>query len=524
MALRDAAYEVRRGLHILRALTVFGVRILVERLRKPKEARKLLPGRVRQLFDDLGLTYVKFGQFLAMRFDLLPADICRSLEELFENVRPIPFEQVRMVVERELNRPLETSFSTFSREPLASASIAQVHEATTAGGERVAVKVQRHGIRELFLADMRILRRFASAADALRLTGTISMRETIDEFSKYTIPELDFVQEGNHADRLRVNASNEVIPRVYWDLTTPRLLTLEFIEGVSLGALWSARRSGNEAWIQRMLPDLSLDRTLHNLAVACLHQLFTTGFFHGDPHPGNILIQRQHRVAMVDFGIFGELRDRDRKLLRLYLEHLALGEFERSFQYYSQLFEPTAATDFPSFKRQTLGLMRHWYRLVRNPQSAPAERLASRFSDEMSLVVRNNRMRMDMNNLLFWRVLIILDSVAVQSAAHFNLLAEMRAFFEQTRAREFMEGLSFAADPEWLVPALGVLREGPARATAIVRSLSQADGAKVRVILGGDRRSIWGDRVIMAIVILSGILAAVATWSAGRLGEWHRFP
>src|SRR5690349_10057042 len=125
MAWRDAAYELRRGFHLVHGLASFGAWLLAQKIARPAEARGLLPARIRQLFDDLGLTYVKFGQFLAMRFDLLPADICRSLEELFENVRPIPFEQVRMVVEQELRGPLELSYSVFEREPLASASIAQ---------------------------------------------------------------------------------------------------------------------------------------------------------------------------------------------------------------------------------------------------------------------------------------------------------------------------------------------------------------------------------------------------------------
>src|SRR4051812_10157871 len=137
MAWRDAEYEARRAFHVSLVLAVFTFRGIRDRLSRPRDARSLLPGRVRQLFDDLGLTYVKFGQFLAMRFDLLPADICRSLEQLFENVRPISFAQVRMVVEEQLRRPLEDAFATFTREPLASASIAQVHEATLASGQRL---------------------------------------------------------------------------------------------------------------------------------------------------------------------------------------------------------------------------------------------------------------------------------------------------------------------------------------------------------------------------------------------------
>jgi len=521
MAWRDSVLDSKRAAALLDTLIRFGTAVLFEHIRKRAFRRATLAHRLRRALEHLGLTYVKLGQFLALRFDLLPADVCRELESLFENVRAEPFERIRSVVESELGAPIAVLFAAFGDSPLASASIAQVHEAVLADGTRVAVKVQRPGIARLFAADMRILRRAAAIADSLRLFRAVSLVEAVDQFWIYTSQELDFVGEGRAADRLRANrTSREVIPRVYWEFTTPRLLTLEFVDGVSIGALIGAYVSGGLPAVRERLPRIALEQVLHNLAFASLHQLFVTGFFHGDPHPGNILVLDDNRVAFVDFGIYGELTARDRELLRSFLEYLALGDFERSFHSYSRLFDTTERTDFAAFKRETMRLMQSWFRLSRDPRNPAEHRLAARFSDEMSLLVRKNYLRMSMETLLFWRVLVILDATALRFSAHFDLLRELRSFFQQERIADLARALSPASTAERAALLAGFTTEAPGQASRLISTLfherQATSGVEVHM-----RPSTRGQGIAGAVVTVAAAIGIAALplpgWSIAAL-------
>jgi ubiquinone biosynthesis protein len=431
--------------------------------------------RLRSTLEYLGPTFIKFGQFLAVRFDLLPFDVCRSLEALFENVQRLSFDDVRGMIESELRAPLATVFPSFESDPVAAASLAQVHVARTADGVKVAVKVQRPRVAETIRTDLRIMRRLAQLADALGAFGAVSSTEMIDQFVYYAQREVDFVEEGRTADVLRRNAAyGEIIPVVYWDFTTSKILTLEFIEGVSLAELADRARTGQIDAIRDRLPRLQLPRVLHNMAASALHQLFVSGFFHGDPHPGNIIVCADNRIALVDFGIAGYLTERDRQLLRRFLGFLALGNFDESFRHYAQLFQPTEDTDLASFRRQAIALMRQWRRLASDASVAPELRLAGRFSDRMSTLVRTHRLRMSMDTLLFWRVLITLDSTALRFTAHFDLLHELRTFFLGTQVDDFMQAFTAQVAPD---RQLAEVRERLADGIRAGEVLRQATGS-----------------------------------------------
>ena len=307
----DALLDLRRAGTLLRVAIKYG---LAPRLRNGRggaaqaEAANDPGVRLRLALEALGMTYLKLGQYLAMRQDLISADLSRELQKLFERVTPASFEDVRGMVEAELGGPIEQFYREFRREPIAAASVAQVHEAQLLNGQRVAVKVQRPDVRRIFYADIRNLRRFAALIDASGLTGTVPIQGLVDEFAAWTERELDFALEGATADRLRANALPfEYSPLVYWELTTPRVLTMELIEALSVAEIARLFEAGGEAAIRARLPNLDLRLALKHFATACLHQIFDKRFFHGDPHPGNIMIRDDNTVVFVDFGIFGEL-------------------------------------------------------------------------------------------------------------------------------------------------------------------------------------------------------------------------
>jgi ubiquinone biosynthesis protein len=390
--------------------------------------------RVRRAIEELGLTYLKLGQFLALRYDVLPREVCEELNSLFENVAPMPPDLATAIVERELGAPLATAFAEFEREPIAAASVAQVHRATLRGGERVAVKVQRAGIRRVFVADTRNLAVFAGIADLLGVAGKLSVRGMLGEFTKWTLRELDFTGEGRVADRLAENAQwFLIVPRVYWELTTSRVLTMEFIDGVSASRLAELLQTGGLDAVRRELPGFDLGLALHRFSDASLKQLFVDGFFHGDPHPGNIIFRSESTVAFVDFGIFGSLRPDELAVVIGQIENLALGNLQASLRYYAKQLAPTEDTDYERFKRESMRTLRGWYENALDPESPVSERHLARFTGEMIDVSRRNALRYGFNYLLFWRALNNLNATIWLIDPSYDLLGGLRSFFRRYR-------------------------------------------------------------------------------------------
>ncbi|WP_299717141.1 AarF/UbiB family protein [Tardiphaga sp.] len=391
-----------------------------------------VPVRIRLAIERLGTTYLKLGQFMAMRFDLLPREICDELQRLFENVPPLPFDTVRAVVEAELGAPLADLFSGFDPQPIGAASIAQVHSARNHRGERLAVKIQRPDIDRVFEADMRILGRLARAVDWFGWFPSLVLNDMVAEFATFTRRELDFVLEGRTAERLRSYATTaETVPRIYWTMTTRKVLTMEFIEGLSIAEAGRRLQRGEAATIHTALPHFFLDEALHNLAFASLHQFFGTGFFHADPHPGNILLLADSRVAFIDFGIFGMLSREKREWLAGYTENLAVGNIDTAYRYYAKLSTPTGRTDLEAFRRETKAVLSEWYQSSLRANTALSERHIGKVIGDITDILRRHSVRVDLDTLLFWRAAIALDSSALSLSADFDLMREMRYYFRQ---------------------------------------------------------------------------------------------
>lgn len=268
---------------------------------KPRGRRKdtflTAPERLRTVLEDLGPTYVKLGQLLSTRPDLLPADYIRELEKLQDSVPPFPFEDVQRVLEEEGLRAEEV-FSHFSEKPMASASIGQVHEAVLKTGEKVVVKVQRPGISRIIENDLEILYELVGVLEKRTSWGRLyQLSDILDEFANALRREMDFAQEGRNADKFRENFrgnGNVLIPKVYWEYTSRRVLVLEYIGGVKVSEFEQLVRAG-----------FDLKQVANHIVEALFQQIYEHGFFHADPHPGNIAIAPGEKVVFYDFGQVG---------------------------------------------------------------------------------------------------------------------------------------------------------------------------------------------------------------------------
>lgn len=263
----------------------------------PEAQRASTARRFRMLLNDLGPTFVKLGQILSTRGDLLPAEVIEELAMLQDQVDPIPLEQVHAQIRESLGREVDELFAKIEPVPLAAASIAQVHRAVTLSGEEVAVKVQRPGIAERIDSDLTVLRSLARLLEAVvEETGVYTPTGIVDEFDRAIHEELDFINEASNIRAFLANHTERPylkIPRVYEELSSRRVLTLEFISGVKISHAQLAKE--DRETLARHLLDGSF------------RQLFEDGLFHGDPHPGNLLVLEGNRLALLDFGVVGRL-------------------------------------------------------------------------------------------------------------------------------------------------------------------------------------------------------------------------
>src|SRR5271157_2839199 len=404
---------------------------------------------------------------MALRYDILPPEICRELNLLFESVPPMEFGQARAIVEAELGGPISQFYSSFPEEPIAAASVAQVHDARTIAGERVAVKVQRGGLAPIFRADIRNLKRLGRLVEVLGPAGKLSIRGLFVQFESWTLRELDFTVEGRTAERVRKDAQPwVVIPQVKWELTTTRVLTMEFIDGVSAADVGKRRIQGTLATIPDKLPGFDLATALDNFARASLTQLFVVGFFHGDPHPGNIVFLPENRVAFLDFGIFGELSAEEREGVFGQIENLALGNLVRSFRFYALQVAVTEETDMESFRRDCLEVLGRWYRALQNPDSPVEERHLAKYTGEMIDVSRRNGLRYDLSYLLFWRALNNLNGALWHVDPNFDMLGELRTFFKEIRPGNLERLRTLLSDRGWQESWKELGKEGPGSVSA----------------------------------------------------------
>jgi len=259
------------------------------------------PQRLRMALEELGPTYVKLGQLLSIRPDLLPSDYIAELEKLQNSVPPFDFEQVQAVLSR-AGLEIARDFAAFKENPIAAASIAQAHEAFLPDGQHVVVKIQRPGIDKTIETDLEILADLSALLEKRTAWGRLyHITEIVDELAQAIRNELDFMQEGRNADIFRKNFQNErsvQIPRIYWSYSSRKVLTMEYLEGIKVSdfaALQQANVDGKDI--------------AKKLVHALFKQIFEHGFFHADPHPGNLAISAEGKIIFYDFGQVGMVDD-----------------------------------------------------------------------------------------------------------------------------------------------------------------------------------------------------------------------
>jgi ubiquinone biosynthesis protein len=319
--LRIFSIGLRFGLHeyVPRYSRRWFVRLLARRQHEPRGQR------LREALETLGPIYVKFGQVLSTRRDLIPLDIADELARLQDRVPPFPSALAAAEIERSLGRRIEDVFQTFQRDPVASASIAQVHLATLKDGREVAVKVLRPGVEEAIAKDLALLDTAAGLVERLWADGRrLRPREVVAEFAHHLDEELDLMREAANASQLRRNFERSallLVPQVHWDLCSQRVMVMERMHGTPVSQVQTLRDKGID------IPALA------RAGVEIFFtQVFRDGFFHADMHPGNIFVDDEGRYVALDFGIMGTLTEGDKQ----YLAQNFLAFFNRDYRRVAQ--------------------------------------------------------------------------------------------------------------------------------------------------------------------------------------------
>ncbi len=426
--------SIRRYRSILGILIKYGFGHIVEQLninyylelgrrfvtlgKAPREIERLSPAaRLRLAMEELGPSFVKMGQILSTRPDLIPKEYASEFRKLQDNVPPEKEEVIREVIEAEFGADVDTLFAEFSPAPLAAASIAQVHCARLHTGEEVVVKVRRPKIRDILETDLDILMGLAYLVENHLQTDLIADPVAIvREFRRVINRELDFSREGHTIDRFRENFRDDAtfsVPEVFWPFTGETVLTMERIAGVKVSEIDLLRQGGYDL---KVIAERGAD--------IFLMQVLEFGLFHGDPHPGNVFILPENRIAMLDFGMVGHLDE----TLKYQLIDLLVSLTDRDVEHimHQLLFSGEIAdeTDRRQLKRELGEFIDEHYEI-------PLRLLnAGRLLTDFVEILQKHKIKFPPDLILLGKALVTMEGIGRQLDPEFNMIAHIKPFVE----------------------------------------------------------------------------------------------
>jgi predicted unusual protein kinase regulating ubiquinone biosynthesis (AarF/ABC1/UbiB family) len=467
------------------------------------------------LLEQLGGAWIKLGQMLALRFDLLPADYCVQFFRLLNDVRPFSTAAVRHTLEHELQRPVEELFRSFDWEPIAAASIGQVHRAELADGTPVAVKIQRPDVRAVIAADLRLMRWIAMLLDALPFVGRLRARKVVEEFARWTEEELDFRLEARHASVLRDNAADDPIehnPATVSAYTTSRILTLEYLPGIPVIDIITAIRRGDQPFMEALKTrGHDVRRIASHIVWNGLNQIYRFGYFHADPHPANLIVMEHDAIGYVDFGIVGKLDQDATESLRHFAQCLFAGHIGRAVDEFMRFLTPSARTDLAAARADLIDALRSY---VESERVGPVDIEAPDgiFEVQMLTVVRKHAMALAPDAVRYLKAVLTADAVVRELDPQFDLRQHENRFFGRLMQLELSETLSAVGVARWL---LAVRRRRDERSPS---GWSVQDGAGIAARIGPVR----GIRFLAAALAswIIAIAAIVASPARGGALQW----
>lgn len=485
-----------------------GLGYLVERA-DPRVSSDTAPERLRSALEELGTTFVKLGQLLSTRSDLMPPAYRAELAKLQDAAPPIAGDVVETLVVEELGGPLEQVFASFDLEPLAAASIGQAHAATLHDGAEVVVKVRRPGVVEQVEQDLEIVQNLAARAarhwDAAAEYDVVGIA---DEFARTLRAELDYLTEGRNADRFATNFAGDAdvqIPHLYWETTTSRVLTLERIRGIKITDLDALEEAGID---RRALAERATRVTAK--------MVFEDGFFHGDPHPGNLFVQAGGRIGLIDFGMVGTIDDRLREQLGKVLIAFTRHDVDLLTDALLELGVSRRPVNRGMLRDDIAGL------LGRYEDVGIGEISIAQVIGEVLTIVRQHHLRLPRDLVLLLKVLVMDQGVAAELDPGFQLQGALTPYARRLMARELAPDALLRRLTQAGAEAAQLGVELPQQVRQLLRA---AEAGELQIRLHADdleplaaRVERAGNRIVAALLATAVIQAAAALLTPGRAG------
>jgi len=519
MKLNQTFKNIKRLQHIVTVFVRHGFSQVVEeagldRLIKNRESinnkEKLsVPVRLRMCFEELGTTFVKLGQMLSIRPDLIPRDFVDEFVKLQDKVPPIDMLDIRRQIERELDTSLENVYPEFDEKCIGAASIAQVHRATLADGREVVVKVRRVGIANTIETDLSILFILANLLDRYFISmAVINPVAIVDEFARTIHEEMDFIHEAQNIKRFRDNfAESEtvVIPDVVWEFTGKRVLTMQYLDGVPLNDVKTLKENGCDL------------KKLANIGVETFFKMvFEDGFFHGDIHGGNILVLADDKIGMIDFGLAGRLDDRLLEEIASLFIALVMRDFRAMSRSYLRM---------TILKRDSISpeaLARDLQRIIEPIMGLELSKIdSSELMLNLAGIAQKHRLQVPQELLLLFRAIISLEAIGRELDPEFDAIAAASKFAKNVVIDRYR--------PErLLVDLVGVLRDladlgrdMPSQLSGVLRQAESGNlGIDVKIrekeTVKLFKREIW--RITFAILTAGGAITLGMTQGSDSFG------
>jgi ubiquinone biosynthesis protein len=385
--------------------------------------------KMRMVCEELGPTYVKFGQLLSNRSDLLPAALIKELEKLQDGVPPVPGNIAQQLVEQELKKNTGELFAWFQPEAFASASMAQVHRATLKTGEQVVLKIQRPGIKEVIEQDIKVMLQlaeiFKNRIPSLKSFDPVGL---VKNFEESIMKELDFVNESINLQRfynnftLDPNNKGHVhSPKVYREFTTPRVLTMEFIKGVKINDLQKLEAAG-------------LDRKIlaKRLAISYFKQIYRYGFFHGDPHSGNLLVLENNVICFIDYGMMGSIMQKDIQQIGLIFLSVKNKDIRRIIRSIQLLSDNQVIRNFRALESDLDEFVQNYA-----IQETMSENEISTILLSLKDIIVKHKLKVPSHFFMLARSIVSVEGVIRQLDPELDLVRLMQPFLLKTLARQY---------------------------------------------------------------------------------------
>lgn len=383
---------------------------LRKRMFKKFEYKDTNPEHMRLVLEELGATFVKLGQLMSLRPDLIPKEYCDEFRKLQDSVTPFPTEIAKKIIEDELGQPMAKIFKKFDDKPVASASVSQVHIAHLYNGKKVAVKVQRPGIKKQFETDIDILYHLAYLAEKKMNLNIVDPVAIVKEFERYTKHEIDFVHEARNIEKFYQEfkgSKKVVVPKVFWEYTTSKVLVMDYLKGTKLSEVNHHMKINKRVVVKNIVDNV-------------FEQIFEKGYFHADPHEGNIIVMPKNKIAFIDFGIVGEIDEK----LRNDMTQLCFAIIDKDLKGISRgLFDTGFMKDESKLVllekdiRESLGA--YYYTSVNQ----------LKFSEVLNKVLdvaRRNGVKLPSDFVLLTKSLVTLEGVAADLDPKYKIIEEMK--------------------------------------------------------------------------------------------------